>query len=153
MAVGDQSYNTPVYLERDTGMVKNKATGCGSFCERVRATVAQVNAGLTLIPAIPGRTIRLMHLAAIAIGGNAGAVTTVDVKSTQATSAVTLFSFAQANLTRSTYLGPGITGCTILADGASFVANDAGAAVTAIKGGADITTATHIDFVFSFAIE
>lgn len=150
---GDTTRNVPVYLDADTGIMTNKGAGTGAFYLRKRATIAQVNAGVTLIPAIAGRQIRVQHCAAISVGGAAGAVTSVDVKSTQATSAVALFVYAQAQLTQSAYNAPGITGTTVLADGASFAANDAGAAVTAIKNGADITTATHIDFLVSFTIE
>jgi hypothetical protein len=47
----------------------------------------------------------------------------------------------------------GSSGGVILADGASFTANDAGAAITVLKTGADITTATGIDFSLTYTIE
>ena len=153
MPGGDATYQVAgAYLDMN-GLLMAKGAGCGSFCLRVRATIAQINAGLTLLPALPGLKYRLNMVAAIAIGGNASAVTSVDVKGTQAAGAVVLAAFAQANLTRSTYLAPGITGCTILADGASFAQNDAGTAVTVIKNGSDIATSTHVDILLSYAIE
>lgn len=120
---------------------------------RTRKTIGEINAGVTLLAAIAGYKYKITGIKAIAIGGNAGAVTSVDVKGTQSTAAVVLFSFAQANLTRSAVLQPGTTGTTVLADGASFVANDANTAITAIKAGADITTATHVDFLIEYVIE
>jgi hypothetical protein len=59
-----------------------------------------------------------------------------------------------AGLTRSTLLRIGTaTNGVILADGASFVANDANTAITIIKDGSDITTATHIDVLISFVVD
>lgn len=120
--------------------------------QRFRKTIAEVNAGVTLLAALVGFKYRLVDCLAISIGGAAGAVTTVDVIGTQ-TSAVKLCAFAQANLTQSTVLRPGVTGCTVLADGASFVANDANTAITAGITGSSITTATHIDFILTYSID
>jgi hypothetical protein len=121
--------------------------------KRVRATIAQVNAGLELLPALNGYAYRLIDVLAISVGGAAAAVTTVDVLATQATAAVKLAAFAQASLTQSTVLRPGVSGTTVLADGASFVANDAGTAITVGKTGSAVTTATHIDLILTYAVE
>lgn len=126
-----------------TGLVLNK---------RTRFTIAEINAGATLLAAVTGYKYRMVNCSAIAVGGAAAAVTTVDILSTQ-TSSVKLAAFAQANLTQSTVLKPGVTGCAVLADGASFVANDSGAAVTVGKTGSDVTTATHVDINFTYVIE
>ncbi len=48
---------------------------------RKRFTIAQVNAGATLLAAIPGAQYRMVDATAIAIGGAAAAVTTVDILS------------------------------------------------------------------------
>jgi hypothetical protein len=45
------------------------------------------------------------------------------------------------------------SGAAILADGASYAANDASTAITIGKTGATITTATHFDVILSYAIE
>jgi hypothetical protein len=119
--------------------------------KRTRFTVAQVNAGATIVPAVTGKAIRVVGTKVIAIGGAAGAVTTVDIIGTQ-TTAAKLVAFAQANLTRSTVLTDGGTGATVLADGASYVANDVGTAVTIGKTGSDVTTATHIDVIFDYVL-
>jgi predicted RecA/RadA family phage recombinase len=123
------------------------------FTIRKRFTVAQVNAGATLLPAIAGAKYRMVAATAISIGGAAGAVTTVDILATLSSSSRKLVAFAQASLTQSTVLKDGGTGATVLADGASYTANDAGTAVTVGKTGADVTVATHIDVSLTYMIE
>jgi len=120
---------------------------------RTRVAIADVNAGLTLLPAVAGRKYRLIDAQAIAVGGAVGATTTVDILGTQSSASVKLVSFAQANLTQSTVLRPGSTGVTVLADGASFVQNDVNTAITIGKTGSAATTATAIDIALSYALE
>jgi hypothetical protein len=120
---------------------------------RTRLTIAQVNAGATLLAAIAGWRYRMVDVAAIAVGGAAAAVTTVDVLGTQATAAVKLAAFAQASLTQNTMLRPGVSGTTILAGGVSFAQNDANTAITVGKTGSDVTTATHIDVLLWYQID
>jgi hypothetical protein len=125
-----------------TGMVQNV---------RQRFTIAEINAGATLVAAVAGKSIRMVSCKAIAVGGAAGAVTTVDVLGTLSTGRK-LVAFAQANLTQSTVLTDGGTGGAVLADGASYTANDAGTAVTVGKTGSNVTTATHIDVIFDYVL-
>ena len=125
-----------------TGMVQNV---------RQRFTIAEINAGATLVAAVAGKSIRMVSCKAIAIGGAAATVTTVDVIGT-ATTARKLVAFAQANLTQSTVLTDGGTGAAVLADGASYTANDAGTAVTVGKTGGNVATATHIDVIFDYVL-
>ena len=120
--------------------------------KRQRFTIAQVNAGAELLPAIAGKSYRMVACAALAVGGAAAAVTTVDVLGT-VTTARKLVAFAQASLTQSAVLKDGATGADVLADGASYTANDAGTAITVGKTGADVTTASNIDVSFSYTIE
>ena len=120
---------------------------------RSRFTIAEVNAGATILAAVPGRAYRVCDMALISVGGAAGAVTTVDILGTQSTSSVKLMAGAQANLTQSTLLRAGATGGTILADGASFAVCDANTAITIGKTGSAVTTATHIDVLLSFVLE
>lgn len=123
------------------------------FNVRQHLAIATVNAGATLIPAVPGAKLRMIHASAIAVGGAAGAVTTVDVKGTQSTSVVKLVAFAQASLTQSAVLKDGGTGAAVLADGASYAPNDTNTAITCGVTGSAITTATFIDFNVDFALE
>lgn len=120
---------------------------------RRRATIAEVNTGFTLIPALAGQKLRLVDASAIAVGGAVAAVTTVDLIGTQATSAVKLVAWTQASLTQNTQVRSGATGGTILAGGVSYAVNDTATAITVGKTGSDITTATHVDFLVSYTIE
>jgi len=120
---------------------------------RTRVTIANVNAGATLLAAVSGRRYRLIDVQAIAIGGAVGAVTTIDILGTQSSASVKLVTFAQANLTQSTVLRPGSTGVTVLADGASFALNDANTAITIGKTGSSATTATAIDISLTYSLE
>jgi hypothetical protein len=120
---------------------------------RRRFTIAQINAGATIVAAVPGMKHRLIDVIASAYGGAVGATTTVDVIGTQSASAVKLAAFAQANLTQSTALRPAVSGCTVLADGASFVQNDVNTAITIGKTGSDLTVATGVDVILTYATE
>lgn len=120
---------------------------------RTRFTVAEINAGATLLPAIPGRKYRMVDASMIAIGGAAATATTVDILATQSASSVKLVANAVAGLTQNTRLIAGTTNSAILAGGVSFVANDDNTAITVGKTGSNVATATHIDVIFSFEIE
>lgn len=119
---------------------------------RKRIAVATVTAGTTLLPAITGGKYRMIAASAISVGGAAGAVTTVDIIGTVST-ARKLVAFAQASLTQSTVLKDGGTGAAVLADGASYTANDVSTAITVGITGSAITVATSIDFSLTYQIE
>lgn len=119
---------------------------------RSRFTIAQINAGATILAAIPGFKYRMVGCRAVAYGGAVGATTTVDVVGTISTGRK-LVAFAQASLTQSTVLRDGGTGGTVLADGASYTANDANTAITIGKTGSDLTTATGIDVNLDYVVE
>jgi hypothetical protein len=74
---------------------------------RHRLTIAQVNAGVTLLPPIAEFKYRMRRCRAIAIGGAAASVTTVDVLGTQSSAVVKLVTFAQASLTQSAVVRDG----------------------------------------------
>jgi hypothetical protein len=141
-----------INLEADTATVTQLNLATNVLNVRKRFTIAEVNAGATLVAAVTGKSIRMVNCKAIAVGGAAAAVTTVDVLGT-ATTGRKLVAFAQANLTQSTVLTAGGTGGTVLADGASYTANDAGTGVTVGKTGSAVTTATHIDVIFDYVLE
>lgn len=123
--------------------------------KRTRVTTAQVNAGYTLLAAISGYKYRLVDVTLIAIGGAAETATSVDIVTTQSASAVRPIVAAVAALTRSAVVKPNSANVTVLADGASFVANDDNTAVTISKqaAGSSLATATHIDAILSYVIE
>jgi hypothetical protein len=159
------SYQPKIYRKQGgnelviaSGGVVNPESGCailGGLVQNVRrrCTIAEVNAGVTLLAAIAGYKYRMVGCTAVSVGGAAAAVTTVDVLATQSTSSVKLVAYAQAGLTQSAVLKDGGTSAAVLADGASYVANDANTAITVNKTGASVTTATHIDVNFSYVVE
>ena len=161
-AASDSSYQANVYIQQGgTALVVKTAGGPGIlndngplvFSQRIRTSTANVNTGATLLPAITGYKYRLISCKAIAVGGAAGAVTTVDILATQSAGSVKLVAYAQASLTQSTVLTDGGSGGTVLADGASYVQNDISTAITIGKTGASMTTATNIDVIITYAIE
>jgi len=140
-----------ISLEADEATITRLNVTDSVLSARVRFTIAEVNAGATLVAAITGKSIRMVNCKAIAVGGAAGAVTTVDVLGTVST-ARKLVAFAQANLTQSTVLTDGGTGAAVLADGASYTANDVSTGITVGKTGSNVTTATHIDVIFDYVV-
>lgn len=117
---------------------------------RQRFTIAQVNAGASLVAALPGVKYRMVNGRMIAVGGAAAAHTTIDILATLSGSSRKLVAFAVANTAQSAVLQPGVTGAGVLADGASFTENDANTAITVGKTGSNVTTATHIDVEFTY---
>lgn len=117
---------------------------------RFRTTTAQVNAGHTLLPALPGLKYRLHHAALIAVGGAAGGATSVRVSGTRG-GAAHLFTALIAALTQNTYVPIGAASTSIQADGASFVALDANTPVT-VNADGTLTTATHVDVLLLYSL-
>jgi len=158
--MADATYQPAVYRRQGGNELVIGAAGKVTFDEggnmprvlRTRVAAADVNAGATLLPAVAGKKYRLHDAYAIAIGGAAGAVTTVDLLGT-VTTARKLVAFGQANLTQSAIVRAGGTGGTVLADGASFTQNDANTAITVGVTGSAMTTATHIDFGLTYTLE
>jgi hypothetical protein len=120
--------------------------------KRTRLTLAQANAGTTLLAAIPGYKYRLVDAEIVAVGGAAGAGTSIEIAATSGGSGRDLVTFAQAQMTRSAVLRAGATGAAVLADGASFTANDANTAITQTATGT-FDTATHFDVLLKYTLE
>ncbi len=118
--------------------------------KRFRIATADVNSGATLLPARAGVQYQVCDIIIIAIGGAAATATTVDILGTQSTSSVKLLAVAVAALTQSSVVRAGAANATVLADGASFVANDANTAITIGKTGSSLATATHIDVLLTY---
>jgi hypothetical protein len=124
-----------------------------TFSLRSRLTIAQINAGATLLPAVAGYRYRVQNARMISVGGAAAAATTVDILGTQAASSVKLMAAAVAGLTQSAVLAAGAANGAVLADGASFAPCDVNTAITANKTGSNVTTAINIDFLIDYVLE
>jgi hypothetical protein len=156
----DSTYQFDVFIERGTGRVMSQAGGGAVYNQRFRVTTAAVNTGATLLPARAGIKYRLVDAHMIPIGGAVATCTAVVILGTQATASATLVSAAAAAMTQSAWVGPGLTNVanvsglgSILADGASFVANDVNTAITIGKTGGSCATVTNVDVVLSYALE
>ena len=120
---------------------------------RTRFTIAQVNAGATILAAVAGFGYRMVAASIIAVGGAAAAHTSIDIGGTLS-SGRKLVAFLVAGTTQSTLLRDGAaTNGVILADGASYTRNDVNTAITIGKTGSDVTTASHVDISFSYVLE
>src|SRR5690348_13777162 len=64
------------------------------YNKRVRSTAAEVNAGNTLLPAVPGFAYRIVDFTMIAIGGSAATATSVDIIGTRSAAEVRPFVVA-----------------------------------------------------------
>jgi|KBSSwiStaDraftv2_1062776.scaffolds.fasta_scaffold09316_14 hypothetical protein len=127
---------------------------------RQRVTLAQLNAGFTLLAAVPGFAYRLVDITLIAIGGAVAGATDVRILGTRAAGSVALGIAAVAGLTQSTLLRlgspfatAGTASIVALADGASLTPLDANTAVTIGKTGGTATTATAVDVILTYALE
>jgi hypothetical protein len=120
---------------------------------RTRVTLAQLNAGLTLLPAVPGFAYRLIGASLCAIGGAVTAATDVRLLGTRAAGSVALIVAAIAGLTQSALVESGDAGAVVLADGASFTPLDANTAITIAKTGSAAATATAVDVMLLYALE
>lgn len=120
---------------------------------RTRVTLAQLNAGLTLLPAVPGAAYRLIVCTLIAVGGAVTAATDVRILGTRAAGSVALIVAAIAGLLQSALVESGDATAVVLADGASFTPLDANTAVTIGKTGAAAATATAVDVILTYALE
>jgi len=128
--------------------------------QRTRVTLAQLNAGFTLLAAIAGFKYRMVDCKLIAIGGAATTGTSVNVIGTRAAAPVQLIVAAVARLTQSVrnrtgtpFATAGAESLTTLADGASFTPLDVNTGITVITVGSAMTVMTSIDVDLSFAIE
>lgn len=119
---------------------------------RTRVTLAELNAGKTLLPAIPGFKYRLIDAKLIAVGGAATTGTSVNIKGTRAASEVNLLVAAVAALTQSAVPRIGAANMVVLADGASFTPLDANTAITVITVGTAMTVMTNLDVDLTYEI-
>lgn len=120
-----------------------------SLTLRTRITLAQANAGGTLVAALPGVQWQVLDWMMIARGGNAAGGTSLNIRGTVSGSTIQIAASAVAGLTQSAVLRAGATNGAVLADGASFVALDANTAITYGAVGT-LTTSTGFDITITY---
>jgi hypothetical protein len=131
-------------LDSATNYVKNTVVAYAA-----NITTAQLNTGLTLIPAVAGKTIRVTRLS-VKINGafNSGAGTSIIFQDTH-TSPVAILTIAKAAATDGAYCGNDriITNVTI---GAGSTANLTASKGIAIAADAGLSAVTSIDVVLEY---
>jgi hypothetical protein len=142
----------PRYNSSTNQMVRTDAQGDVQTI-RTRFTAAQINAGATLLAAVPGYAYRMIDAQMIAIGGAASGATDVRILGTRAAGSVALLTVAVAALTQSAVVRAGAANADVLADGASHTPLDVNTAVTVGKTGGSLATATHVDVIFNYVLE
>jgi hypothetical protein len=120
---------------------------------RTRFTIAQINAGASLLAAVAGFAYRLVDAKLIAIGGAVITATDVRILGTRAAGSVALLAVAVAALTQSAVVRAGAANAAVLADGASFTPLDANTAITVGKTGGVAAGATHVDVIAQYVLE
>lgn len=120
---------------------------------RRRCSVADVTAGVNLLPPLPGVRWRMHDAVLIAIGGAAATTTSLNIQGLVAGVATQLLVVAIAALTQSTIVRAGAANAVVLADGASFTQQDANAAMVAKAVGAGLTGSTSIDYFLEYVAD
>ncbi len=119
---------------------------------RTRVTLAQLNAGLILLPAVAGFIYSLIDATLIAVGGAAAVGTSVNIIGTRAAAPVQLVVVAIAALTQSAVVRAGAANAAVLADGASFAPLDVNTGISVITVGTPMTTLTNLDVVLEYTL-
>jgi low affinity Fe/Cu permease len=131
----------------------NMANNRVGYEHRERFTVAQINAGATILNAVPGFKYRIIDMTMIAIGGAVTGATDVRVLGIQSAAQVALLTTLIAALTQNTLVRAGAANANILANGLSFVECDTNTPITVGKTGGNAATATHVDIILSYCLE
>jgi hypothetical protein len=143
------SYNSAVYHRQGDGNPTYEGGGSGVFTVVGSATLAEVNAGKTVIEGVSGKQIKVVGGWLKSTGAFA-ALTAIEFQESDGSPVIA--SYAQANLTNGAVFNMRntITGQTM---GAGFMAAlTAGNGVKVTKTGSDGTTATQIDYAIDFVL-
>lgn len=130
-------------------LIKTPALGASSGTVQeitVTATLAQINAGLVLVPGVAGKSVNVTDFIA-RVSGTFATGTSVNLQSTNATPVIAV-SLAEAGLTNGAVLVPGSANTTL---GAGFGAPmGAGDGLTIANIGAPQTVGTSITFTVTY---
>jgi hypothetical protein len=119
---------------------------------RTQVTAAQVNAGFTLLQAVPGFVYQLADAAMVSGGGAAAGATAVQVLGTRTAGPVVLMSVLVGALTQSAQVDLGDPNGTALADGTTYTALDVNTAITVGKTGSSLTGSTYIEVALEYTM-
>lgn len=141
------------WIRNDIVYSVNDVTIAVPITKRIRVALADLNAGLVLLPALPSFGYRLIDVTYQAIGGAVAGTTTVDILATLSGASRKLVAVAIAALAQSAVVRAGAANAVVLADGASFTRNDINTAISIAVTGAAATTATFVDIIITYAVE
>lgn len=144
-----QTGNTRVYREQASGNIVSKAGGSVQFTVTGTATLAEVNAGKTILPGIPGMQIKVVG-GRVKANGAFETLTAIELQESDGSPVIV--SWAQAQLTDGAVfnLRSTTSGQTI---GAGFAAAlTAGNGVKLVKTGTAGATATSLDYVIDYVL-
>lgn len=112
-------------------------------------TIAQINSGTIIVPAVTGRTLKVIRIFEQAAGGSTAGCTAVQVTDTTGTPVVATSTTA-ATLTSGTVVTESTaSGVTLTTFGTALTANQG---LQVIKTGSSCTTATGIEFIVMYSI-
>lgn len=118
-------------------------------CHTEQVAIADINTGHVLVSVPAGKTFNLIDCKLVAIGGDAGGATSVDIADEEAN---VLVSAAVGALTENSLVT--MSSLTVLPAGASFLARAAGSDISITKSGAGaLDTCTHVLVVLTYMLK
>jgi hypothetical protein len=120
-----------------------------TFAVSASVTLAQVNAGVTILPAVTGQTYKVSHFLLTSVGGSAAGCTSVNISDT-AGSPVNAAAVAVAALTSGTPVDETISGVTLTAFAPTALTASQGIQVRHV--GSACTTSVTFNVVVYFTI-
>jgi hypothetical protein len=118
-----------------------------AYCANI--TTAQLNAGITLIAGVTGRTLRILRYSLVSNGAfNSGGGTSVILQDNN-TSAVVVSTFAKAALTAGAKIASGSV-ITNVTDGAGMIGNLTASKGLVVPADASLSTGTSIDLTIYY---
>ena len=118
-----------------------------TYSAQVSVTLAELNAGKTIVAAVTGKQIVVVNFVCV-MDGNFGGLTSAELEDSSAT--VNVCSLAQAQMTDNAVLTPGVTGVTAgvgMAEGLTV-----SEALVITHTGANATTATGMTVVVEYKL-
>jgi hypothetical protein len=154
------SYTTPLTIDKTGAVYLTNGSGTpgaavgitsagATFSVSANVTLAQVNAGITILPAVTGQTYKVNHFLLTAVGGTTAGCTSVNISDTTGTP-VNAAAVAIAALTSGTPVDETISGVTLTAFAPTALTANQGIQVRHV--GSACTTSTSFNVVVFFTI-
>jgi hypothetical protein len=156
------SYTTPITIDKTGALYITQGSGTpgasvgtitagGVFSVSANLTLAQVNAGTIILPAVTGQTYKVNHVSIQAIGGATATCTLVEVADTS-TMPVVAMSATQAGLTQNTRVTESSAATVAVTTAFAPTALTANQGIQVLSTGTACTGATSFNVVVDFTI-